>query len=137
MTTVQATFDPASRQVPPLGGFNLTVLGIELKRMLRNRRTIIFTLVLPAALLLSFGGQKGWQEQAGSGNVAAYILVSMGLYGAARRGVRWRAVVTLFTSWARAAARCSATSTANGAPTAMPTTPTSMPSRVVTHMSVW
>jgi ABC-2 type transport system permease protein len=81
MTT--QTIDPATRRVPPLGGFNLTVLGIELKRMLRNRRTIIFTLVLPAALLLSFGGQQGWDDKAGSGNVAAYILASMALYGAA------------------------------------------------------
>jgi ABC-2 type transport system permease protein len=51
--------------------------------MLRNRRTIVFTLILPAALLLSFGGQQGWDDAAGSGNVAAYILVSMALYGAA------------------------------------------------------
>ena len=71
------------RRVPPLGGFNLTLLKIELMRMLRNRRTIIFTLVLPAALMLSFGGQSGWQERVGSGNVAAYILISMALYGAA------------------------------------------------------
>ena len=35
------------------------MLGIELKRMLRNRRTIIFTLIFPAALLLVFGGQDG------------------------------------------------------------------------------
>ena len=56
MSTLQTNFDPEARRVPPLGGFNFTVLGIELKRMLRNRRTIIFTLILPAALLLSFGG---------------------------------------------------------------------------------
>ena len=49
MTT--QTIDPTARRVPPLGGFNLTLLGIELRRMLRNRRTIIFTLILPAALL--------------------------------------------------------------------------------------
>jgi ABC-2 type transport system permease protein len=81
MTT--QTIDPGTRRVPPLGGFNLPVLGIELRRMLRNRRTIVFTLILPAALLLSFGGQQGWDDAAGSGNVAAYILVSMALYGAA------------------------------------------------------
>jgi len=69
MTT--QSIDPATRRVPPLGGLNLTVLGIELKRMLRNRRTIIFTLIFPAALLLVFGGQEGWQDPAGSGNVAA------------------------------------------------------------------
>ena len=38
-----------------MGGFNATLLRIELKRMLRNRRTIIFTLVFPAALFFVFG----------------------------------------------------------------------------------
>ena len=80
MTT---TIDPSTRRVPPMGGFNLTILGIELRRMLRNRRTIVFTLIFPAALFLSFGGQSGWNDDAGHGNVAAYIMVSMALYGAA------------------------------------------------------
>lgn len=101
MTT--QTIDPSTRRVPPLGGFNLTVLGIELKRMLRNRRTIIFTLVLPAALLLSFGGQKGWNDKAGSGNVAAYILISMALYGAALTAAAGGSMVALERSlgWSR------------------------------------
>ncbi|MGZ4452541.1 MAG: ABC transporter permease [Nocardioides sp.] len=80
---MSTTIDIQSRRVPPMGGFSLTLLGLELKRMLRNRRTVVFTLVLPAALTLSFGGQSGWQERAGSGNVAAYILISMAMYGAA------------------------------------------------------
>ena len=82
-TPATTTIDPTARRVPPMGGFSLTLLGLELKRMLRNRRTVVFTLVLPAALTLSFGGQSGWQERAGSGNVAAYILISMAMYGAA------------------------------------------------------
>jgi ABC-2 type transport system permease protein len=73
----------AARRVPPLGGFNLTLLGIELRRMLRNRRTIVFTLIMPAALTLIFIGQSGYNDKAGSGNVAAYLLVSMALYAAA------------------------------------------------------
>ena len=77
------TIDPTTRRVPPFGGFNPTVLSIELRRMLRNRRTIVFTLIFPAALFLSFGGQSDWNDDAGNGNVAAYIMVSMGLYGAA------------------------------------------------------
>jgi ABC-2 type transport system permease protein len=77
------TIDPTARKVPPYGGFNLTVLRIELKRVLRNRRTLFFTMVFPAALFLSFGGTKGWDEPVGDGNVAAYILVSMAFYGAA------------------------------------------------------
>jgi ABC-2 type transport system permease protein len=84
MTTPAATgIDPSTRRVPPMGGFNLTVLRIELSRMLRNRRTIIFTFVFPAALFLSIGSSSGWRERVGHGNVAAYIMVSMALYGAA------------------------------------------------------
>jgi ABC-2 type transport system permease protein len=97
------TVDPTTRRVPPLGGFNLTVLGIELRRMLRNRRTIIFTLILPAALLLSFSGQKGADKVAGSGNVSAYILISMGLYGAALTAAAGGSMVALERSlgWSR------------------------------------
>ena len=97
------TIDPTARRVPPLGGFNLTVLGIELRRMLRNRRTIIFTLVLPAALLLSFSGQKGADKVSGSGNIAAYILISMGLYGAALTAAAGGSMVALERSlgWSR------------------------------------
>jgi ABC-2 type transport system permease protein len=75
--------DPNSRRVPPLGGFNLTVLRIELARMLRNRRTLFFALVFPAALFFAIGSGDGWDDKAGHGNVAAYIMVSMALYGAA------------------------------------------------------
>jgi len=75
--------DVPARRVPALGAFNLTLLRIELFRMLRNRRTIVFTLILPAALLLTVGNQNGWDDKAGEGNVAAYILISMALYGAA------------------------------------------------------
>ena len=97
------SLDPSTRRVPPLGGFNLTVLGIELRRMLRNRRTIVFTLIFPAAMLLAFGGQSGWDEKAGSGNVAAYILASMALYGAALTAAAGGSMVALERSlgWSR------------------------------------
>lgn len=78
-----STIDTTGRRVPPLGGFSLTVLRIELRRMLRNRRTVAFTLLFPALLFLSFGSTDGWERSVGNGNVAAYIMVSMGLYGAA------------------------------------------------------
>jgi len=71
------------RRVPPMGGFNLTLLGLELRRMVRNRRTVIFSLVMPVAFYFMFGtGQKYSNESAGHGNVAAYIMLSMALYGA-------------------------------------------------------
>jgi ABC-2 type transport system permease protein len=82
MTTT--AFDPGTRRVTPLGGFNRTALRIELVRMLRNRRTVVFTLVLPAVLYLMIGTNQAYgDERYGSGNVSAYILVSMAAYGAA------------------------------------------------------
>lgn len=78
-----STIDPSTRRVPPMGGFNLTLLRIELTRMLRNRRTLFFSMVFPAALFLAIGSTSGWNDDAGNGNVAAYIMVSMALYGAA------------------------------------------------------
>jgi ABC-2 type transport system permease protein len=77
------TIDPSARRVPPFGGFNLTVLAIELRRMLRNRRTVIITLLLPALLYLMIGTNSSYSDQSdGSGNVSAYILISMAAYGA-------------------------------------------------------
>jgi len=78
-----STIDPTARRVPPLGGFNTTILGIELRRMLRNRRTVILAMLFPAALFLSFGSTADWNDSVGNGNVAAYVMVSMALYGAA------------------------------------------------------
>ena len=81
MTT--QTIDLSTRRVPPLGGFNLTMLGIELKRMLRNRGTIIFTFVMPVLLYLIIGSNDTYStDREGSGNVSAYILISMAVYGA-------------------------------------------------------
>jgi ABC-2 type transport system permease protein len=78
-----ATIDATTRKVPPFGGFNTTILGIEIKRMLRNRRTIVFTLIFPAGLFFAFGGNTDWNDPVGHGNVAAYVMVSMALYAAA------------------------------------------------------
>lgn len=92
-----------TRRVPPLGGFNATLLRIELTRMLRNRRTVVFTLILPVVLLLSVGNQRDWQESIGSGNLAAYLMVSMGLYGAALTAAATGSMVALerATGWSR------------------------------------
>ena len=78
-----ASVDPNTRRVPPFGGLNATLVRIELKRMLRNRRTIIFALVFPAAMFFVFGSGNDSQESVGVGNVSAYVMVSMALYGGA------------------------------------------------------
>jgi ABC-2 type transport system permease protein len=93
MTTTP--IDPAARRVPPFGGLNTTVLRIELKRMLRNRRTVIFTLVFPAALFFAFGSGADWNQSVGHGNVAAYVMTSMALYGAALTAASGGAMVAM------------------------------------------
>ena len=45
MTT--QSIDPTARRVPPLRRLQPHPARLELKRMLRNRRTMIFTLVMP------------------------------------------------------------------------------------------
>jgi ABC-2 type transport system permease protein len=81
MTTVDRVAAP--RTVPPFGGFNATLVRLELRRMLRNRRTVIFSVVMPVVFFLLFGTGKSYSdESAGHGNVAAFVMVSMALYGA-------------------------------------------------------
>src|SRR5688572_7172470 len=74
---------PVARNLPRFGGFNLGLIRLELRRMVRNRRTVMFTLVMPAALFLLFGTHGGARAgRVGGGNVTGYILVSMAVYGA-------------------------------------------------------
>lgn len=78
-----ATIDATVRRVPPLGGFNLTLLRIEIRRLMRNRRAVVFTLIMPVLLYLMIGTNSSYAtDSAGSGNVSAYILISMATYGA-------------------------------------------------------
>jgi ABC-2 type transport system permease protein len=71
------------RRVPPLGGFNLQFLQIEVRRLLRNRRTMIFTFVMPPIFYLLFGtSTSNKHESVGHGNVTAYVMVSLAIYGA-------------------------------------------------------
>lgn len=83
--TPQVSLD---RSVPPLGGFNLTFLGIELRRRLRNWRTMVFTVVFPVAMYFMVGYPQRdvplQDEPVAQGGlpVAAYLMVSMAVYGA-------------------------------------------------------
>jgi ABC-2 type transport system permease protein len=75
---------PEARSLPKLGGFNLGMIKLELRRMLRNRRTVVFTFVMPAVFFLLFGTNSASRNQSAGtgGNVTGYILISMAVYGA-------------------------------------------------------
>jgi ABC-2 type transport system permease protein len=79
MTTAVPTVP--ERRVPPLGGFSLTFLRLEIRRLLRNRRTVIFTLIIPPVFFWAFGTGHT-TESAGRGNVTAYVMISLAVYGA-------------------------------------------------------
>src|SRR5664280_1176296 len=75
--------DLTTRRAPGLGGFNMTILTLEVRRLLRNRRTLIFSIVLPVVFFLIFGLNPQYaDESVGNSNVSAYVMISMALYGA-------------------------------------------------------
>ncbi|MCW2751874.1 MAG: hypothetical protein JWR83_2984, partial [Aeromicrobium sp.] len=72
-----------ARRIPSLGGFSPRFYALELRRMMRNKRSMIFTLIMPSAFFLLFGSDAAYRtERSGHGNVTAYIMVSMAVYGA-------------------------------------------------------
>ena len=94
----------STRSAPALGGFNLTVLKLEVRRLLRNRRTVIFAGVTPAVLFLLFGLNKAYaSDTAGHGNVSAFIMISMALYGAVLATTSGGAMVSIerAAGWSR------------------------------------
>ncbi|HLZ95834.1 MAG TPA: ABC transporter permease [Candidatus Dormibacteraeota bacterium] len=70
-----------SRRVPPLGGFNLTFLYLEIRRLLRNRRTLLFTLILPLVFFFLFKSNKRI-ESSGGPEIAASTMIGVAVYGA-------------------------------------------------------
>ncbi len=96
--------DLSARRAPGMGGFNLTVLGLEVRRLLRNRRTVLFTMVLPVMFFLLFGLNSQYVDQsAGHGNVSAAIMISMALYGAVLATTNGGAMVSIerAAGWSR------------------------------------
>ncbi|MGB7237830.1 MAG: ABC transporter permease [Rhodococcus sp. (in: high G+C Gram-positive bacteria)] len=67
-----------------LGGFSPTFLGLEIKRLVRNRRTVVFTLVMPPVFFVIFGTQSDFTSNYAfaQGNVTAFVAISMAVYGA-------------------------------------------------------
>ncbi len=85
MSTMPSTIAPdlSGRRPPALGGFNVTVLKLEIRRLTRNRRTIIIAIVVPVVFFLSFGLNRAYDShRAGHGNVSAFVMISLALYGA-------------------------------------------------------
>ncbi|MGH3123976.1 MAG: ABC transporter permease [Streptosporangiaceae bacterium] len=107
--TTQSVPAPAAltREAPGLGGFNLTVLRLEIRRLLRNRRTVIFAIIFPVVFFLAFGLNKAYANQSAGpgshGNVSAFVMISMALYGAVLATTSGGAMVSIerAAGWSR------------------------------------
>jgi ABC-2 type transport system permease protein len=99
--------DVSIKRPRSLGGVNTTVLGLEIRRLLRNRRTVIFALIIPAVFFLLFGLNKAYAHQSAGpgshGNVSAFIMISMALYGAVLATTSGGAMVSIerAAGWSR------------------------------------
>jgi ABC-2 type transport system permease protein len=91
---VPGTVSLAEHRVPPLGGFNLTFLSIEVRRLLRNRRTVVVTLVVPAALFVLFASRRAGALE-GIGFTAATTMVGIAVYGAMLAATSGGAMVSI------------------------------------------
>ncbi|WP_328389074.1 ABC transporter permease [Nocardia sp. NBC_00416] len=81
MTTTTLRSSSADRRLP--GGFSVGFLRMELRRLLRNRRTLLVTLIMPPVFFAIFGLQSDFREKSfGSGNMTGYVMVSLAVYGA-------------------------------------------------------
>ena len=66
-----------------MSGLRPGIVRLEIRRLLRNRRTLIFTMIVPALFFLIFGLNASYAtEPFGRGNVSAEVLISMAVYGA-------------------------------------------------------
>jgi ABC-2 type transport system permease protein len=84
-----------TRGVPPLGGFNLTFLSIEVRRLLRNRRTVVLTVVLPVILFLLLKSQKRAVAVAGIEVTAATTMIGIAVYGSMLASTSGGAMVSI------------------------------------------
>lgn len=83
MSAKRGPGEALGRSAPPLGGFSVGIVSLEVRRLLRDRRTLMFAVLLPVIFFLIFGLNSSYaNETAGHGNVSASIMISMALYGA-------------------------------------------------------
>jgi ABC-2 type transport system permease protein len=60
---------------------NLTYLRFDLRRMLRNKRLMIFSILMPLVLFLIFGTHTEGATMSSGITAVAYVMVSMAMFG--------------------------------------------------------
>jgi ABC-2 type transport system permease protein len=104
MTTQTTGLGALDRPTPSLGGFSVAILRLEIRRLLRNRRTVLFALIAPVIFFLIFGLNSAYaNNRSGTGNVSAFVMISMALYGAVLATASGGAMVSIerAAGWSR------------------------------------
>ncbi len=104
MTPQSSLVDALERTAPPIGGFTPTVLRLEVRRLMRNRRTMILAIALPVIFFLGFGRNSTYVHQIiGRGNLTAFEMISIALFGAVFATATGGAMVSIerTSGWSR------------------------------------
>ncbi len=102
-TIARPTASTQAMRHHPVAGM-LRYAALDFVRILRMPESVFFTLALPTALYLMFSGMSEFADQpAGHGNVAAWIMASMAVYGAvvATSNIAGSAAVERAKGWGR------------------------------------
>ncbi len=89
------TMPVRERRSPRLGGFNLTFLAIEVRRLLRNRRTVLVTVIVPVVLFLLFRMNKRTVALPGLEFTTATTMIGVAVYGAMLAATSGGAMVSI------------------------------------------
>jgi ABC-2 type transport system permease protein len=98
------TVASAPRAGRAMRGLSAVVVRLEVRRLMRNRRTLLFTMIVPALFFVIFGLNSTYVVQrAGVGNTSAVVMISLALYGAVLATSSGGAVVSIerATGWTR------------------------------------
>src|SRR6185369_6249991 len=85
----------ATRVAPRLGGFNATFVRIEIRRLLRNRRTVLVTVLVPVVLFLLLKANKRSISIGGAELTAATTMIGIAVYGAMLAATSGGAMVSI------------------------------------------
>jgi ABC-2 type transport system permease protein len=85
----------SSRRQPRLGGLNVTFLAIEVRRLVRNRRTVAVNLIVPVVLFLLFKSTRRAVAIGDPELIAASTMIGIAVYGAMLAATSGGAMVSI------------------------------------------
>ncbi len=104
MSLIAGNSYDTTRQIPKYGGFNFALLHLEIRRILRNRRTMISVVLMPVLLTLLFPlSHKDSTEKIGLGNLSAFLVLSLALYAGTQSAAFGGSIVAIerLSGWSR------------------------------------